>query len=272
MPKVLFEDSGTGLGDQTKRDWADAAHFAALAHGLTDYVVSGFGISPDYTGLEATVASGQARMTVTDLDSRDRSTTGGAGPTTWPEATITAYHEGRTVSLTDTAVNDIYLEVHLSTGPDDARIRVYTGGSTPTADGYIHIATVDTNDDTTTTVNRAPSEDFESLSMSGDLTLDTGEVIADYANKEVPQTTLGGPASSLSAYPLATNTDTDHAATDHEAGGVFELTLGNLAGMGAAEIIIDTDINQPAAGTIDRVFIAEDSGRIDWDGSEPGSE
>lgn len=54
-------------------------------------------------------------------------------------------------------------------------------------------------------------------------------------------------------------------ASRHESGGGDALTLGNLADMGATAIIIDTDTNQPAAGTEDRVFIDETNGRVEWD-------
>lgn len=51
------------------------------------------------------------------------------------------------------------------------------------------------------------------VEIDTDLSLNSGETAVDYTNKEVPQTFLGGPAASLSAYPLVHGTDTD-APTD----------------------------------------------------------
>jgi hypothetical protein len=163
--RVVIEDSGTGLADQQDRDWLDAANVLAVAHGQNNvnYQVSGFGLTPDYGAPDVDVASGMAKLQVNGVDTRSH----GEGTITWPVVTVTVFVEAETLSLTDNDVNEIYIDVGLSSGPDDVQlVAVDSGGSAPTAPA-LKIAEVDTSADTATLVNEHPDATF------GDVTADS---------------------------------------------------------------------------------------------------
>jgi len=158
---VIIEDSGTGLANQEDRDWLDAANIMAAAHAVnsTDVVVSGLGLTPDYGVPEVAVASGMVRMTAQNVDSRDH----GDGVTTWPEVTITAVVDADTLALTDGDTNEIYVDIGLTSGPDDIQlVAVNSAGSAPAAPA-LKIGEVNTTDDTTLVVNDKPDGSFSSL-------------------------------------------------------------------------------------------------------------
>ena len=178
--KVVIEDSGTGLSTQSDRDWLDAANILAAAHNptATDFQVSGFGLTPDYGVPEVQVASGMAKVAAQDIDTIDH----GGGTTTWPAVTVTVLVEAATLALTDGDVNDIYIDVGLTSGPDDVQlVAVDSNGSAP-AEPALKIAEVDTSSDTATPINEHPDAtvgtlDAETVNVSG--TMDASVVSAE---------------------------------------------------------------------------------------------
>ncbi|WP_323192422.1 hypothetical protein [Halostella sp. PRR32] len=157
------QDAGTGLSQQSDRDWADAAHIAAAAHDAngTDFVVTGLGLTnPDYTNLTIDVDSGMAKIAVTNLSSRDH---GDGVTTTWDEASQVYSADARTgLALTDSDINEIWLDADQSS-PDAVSVTVVdSSGSAPAAPA-LKIGEVDTTNDTTTQLNRDPDASFESV-------------------------------------------------------------------------------------------------------------
>lgn len=143
---VVVEDTGTGLADQQDRDWLDAAHLMAMGHTGLDpgAIISGLGLTPDYGVPEVTVGSGMVKLRAAAVDTRDH----GSGVTTWPEATVTAYVESETLALTDGDTNELYVDVGLSSGPDDVQlVAVGSAGSAPAAPA-LKVGEVDTAADT----------------------------------------------------------------------------------------------------------------------------
>lgn len=80
-----------------------------------------------------------------------------------------------------------------------------------TTSGF-EIVYTDPNDGSTTTWRFGTGT---ALEHPTDVVLDTGETVVDHTNKEVPQSFLGGPAASLSGYPLPNG---DLAQVDGERG------------------------------------------------------
>jgi hypothetical protein len=226
MPDRIFpQDSGTGLHDQDLSDYLDSASLGALGHApnAAPVVVDGLGFTPDYQNDELTVAAGQARLVATDVAERDR-----GDPVTWPAATFPARATERTVSLSPDAYHDVFLVATLSGSPDDVSIDTRTDGSTP-SDPSVKIGTVDTGtEESDDTLNRAPDATVADLTVEG----------------------------------AASGVASDSHASTHEAGGGDELTIGSLADVDPAAVLVDTETNRPSAGTTDRVFIETDTGTI----------
>lgn len=70
-------------------------------------------------------------------------------------------------------------------------------------------------DDAPTDAHHIGHEHPGDRAATADITDDQGNTIYDYTNQVVAQALLGGPASSLSAYPLVHNTDTDAPVDAH---------------------------------------------------------
>lgn len=72
-----------------------------------------------------------------------------------------------------------------------------------------------------------------SLALAGDLSLESGQTVVDYATATVPKTVLGGPAGSLSAYPLGTTDIADGTITNAKLAGSFSISHSELTGIAA---------------------------------------
>jgi len=134
-------------------------------------------LTPDYTVPDVRVASGMAKLKAQNVDNRAH----GSTVTTWPEVTVTVLVKAATLALTDNDVNDIYIDVGLTSGPDDVSlIAVDSNGSAP-AEPALKIAEVDTSADTATPINEHPDAvvgtlDAETVNVSG--TMDASVVSA----------------------------------------------------------------------------------------------
>ncbi|MFT4921724.1 MAG: hypothetical protein ACI8XM_000930 [Haloarculaceae archaeon] len=212
--KIFPEDDGTGLNDQTKRDWADGANLAALGHAdaTSQVVVAGMAFTPDYTNDELTISDGQARVTAFDVETRTRD----GVKTVWPEVTFAVRTEQETIALTAGAVNEIWLDVQLSGSPDTYSFET----SEPTSAPKLKVGEVDTANDTATELNRLPDGEFETLTVASEPSSND-----DVARK----LELDGKA------------DDQHAAT-HAEGGGDELDAADLSGSkGTDGQVLQTD-------------------------------
>lgn len=146
---VWPEDEGTGA---SAGDKDDAANFATAYFGIgyTDYVRTGLDIAGN-VNFAANEYDVDAGMAVLSVDSLTGTQTGEARD---QGNGIVAIADARSnKSLTDSAVNDIYLIVDLS-ADDTITIDSFTSGP-PSTDPHLKIAEVDTANDTVTELNRA---------------------------------------------------------------------------------------------------------------------
>lgn len=141
---VYPEDPGTGASDG---DWSDAANLAQLAYavGHRNYVVTGLVFS-NISGTSVDISQGVA--VVTDASATAKNTS-----ETRDSVAYVAEADARTgVSLTDNTINYVFLDIDL-TADDTISYVVNTTDSAPT-EPSLKIGTVDTNDNTATTLNR----------------------------------------------------------------------------------------------------------------------
>lgn len=152
--KVFAEDAGTGLQDQSDHDFGDGANFGAHVHSPndTDYAPVAPTLSADYSVPEVTLGEAQYKIKATNVSGRERD----GVQTTWPEVTFVVKAPQTTVSLTDGAVNHIYVDVDLTTTGDDATYVVNTTGTAP-SDSSLKVAEVDTTANTTDVFSANPS-------------------------------------------------------------------------------------------------------------------
>jgi len=144
--KQFPQDSGSGLQDQSNRDFGDAAHFGALAHTGPEGILTGCGVvATDFTVPDVTIGGGLVRIIDTSVNSRDHSGDGTAD-TTWPEVVQVYRITQTTVALTDAAVNELYVQGDQSS-PDNATVVATTGGTVPSGP-TLKIGEVDTSNDT----------------------------------------------------------------------------------------------------------------------------
>lgn len=156
---VFPEDEGTGATDG---DFADAANFAALANQLGSFVDTGFSPTVDFGVPSVDISAGKAFVTDTAANAAQSAETRDQGVSFVVEA------DTRTgLSLTDNAVNHVYLDVDL-TADDSISYTINTTGTAP-ADPSLKVAEIDTDmevvDDT---VNRG-AVDIEDLQQILDL-------------------------------------------------------------------------------------------------------
>jgi hypothetical protein len=177
---VVIEDSGTGLPAQQDRDWLDGANLMAAAHAGLDPggLISGLGLTPDYGVPEVTVASGMVKLRAADVDTRDH----GSGVTTWPDTTVTAFVDSETLALTDGDVNEIYVSVGLSSGPDDVQLQAVDSAGSAPASPRLKIGEVDASNDTV-------SEQWYRVAADGTLTF-PNESAAQAAEPNLPEGTI----------------------------------------------------------------------------------
>lgn len=173
--KVFAEDSGTGLQDQSNRDYGDGAHFGALAHGQNDadYAVVAPSLSADFTVPEVDLGKAQYRLTATNVSERDHD--GNGSTVDWPEATFSVTAPSTIISLADSTVNEIYVTVDLTTTGDDGQYVVNTDETKP-AEPSLKVAEVDTSNDTVTSVNQHPAGVFAALQATTAPSSDTDVV------------------------------------------------------------------------------------------------
>jgi len=158
--KQFPQDSGSGLQDQNNHDYGDAAHLGALAHSGPQGILTGCGIvSTDFTVPNVTVDGGEVRIVDTSVDARDHSGDGTAD-TTWPEVVQVYRIEQTTVTLTDAAVNELYVQGDQSS-PDNASVVATSDGLAPSGP-TIKIGEVDTSADSV-------SEQFNKIEDDGTL-------------------------------------------------------------------------------------------------------
>jgi hypothetical protein len=143
---VFPEDTGTGAG---QGDDNDAANFGAAYDGigLTDFVVKGMGFTLNAGTPSLDLGSGKAVV------SDSSATATQSGETRDEGVAFVVELDARTgISLTNSAVNHVFLQVDLSSD-DTVNIVVNTTNSAP-SEPQVKLGTVDTSNDTTTEVNR----------------------------------------------------------------------------------------------------------------------
>lgn len=142
---VFPEDAGTGAN---QGDFLDAAPFASYvdAAGLTDFVASGLTITLNASTPSFDLSSGKAVVT-------SSSATGAQDNETYDDgvAFVAEVDSRSGLSLTDSAVNYVYLDVNLSSD-DDITVTTNTTGSAP-SEPSLKIAEIDTSSDTVTEFN-----------------------------------------------------------------------------------------------------------------------
>jgi hypothetical protein len=155
---VFPEDEGTGA---TEGDDADAANFGAHAQhdNLSDYIAGGLSFQNiDYTNLNFDVTAGKAFL------EQSSATTAQSGENRDQGVLFEVEVSARSgLALTDSAVNEVFVDVDLSTD-DSVTINVIDDGTSPQAP-FLKIGEIDTTVDTSNEdFNRAPSMTATSLS------------------------------------------------------------------------------------------------------------
>lgn len=137
----------------------DAEHFGALIgqDNLTNYVEYGMTFNVSYSVPEVTVTTGKGFVQVSSA------TASSSGDTILNVGYVIQIPQ-QTVSLTDNAVNYIYLEPDLSTD-DNGTVNAYTSEQTGNS---ILIGTIDTANNTSTRENRNPAVEFQSIGLNDD--------------------------------------------------------------------------------------------------------
>ena len=141
-------------------DWADAANFAFAdrKENVVDYVEEGLNFTVDYATPAVDISAGKAIVSESSADSSNTGETrNNVAYAVWLDA-----RSG--VGLTDAAVNHIWMDAQV--GSDDSpRIVVNTDNTQPTSHS-IKIGEIDTSNDTSTELNRAPTGRFQSIGLS----------------------------------------------------------------------------------------------------------
>lgn len=162
---VWPEDTATGAPN---KDWSDAAHIAQ--HGFnetwSDVVLTGLSFTVDFGVPDFDLSSGSCRISDTSAQTQDHS---GVSPAqsqrTLDQVVYAGQLDSRTgVSLTDSAVNHIFIQFDL-TSNDTINVVTNTTGSSP-SDPAFKIGEIDTANDTSRETNRGPRH-TESVSLTG---------------------------------------------------------------------------------------------------------
>lgn len=210
---VYPEDTGTGAAEG---DWNDAANFAQLAAavGRSDFVVNGMGFS-NISSTSVDIGQGVAAVTDTNATAANTSETRDS-------VAYVVEADARTgVTLTDTAINYIYLDIDLTTG-DAISYHVDTDDTPPTTAPYLKIGTVDTNDNSSTTLNRfAPVVDVK----------DSGTVVetAGVLDFDENVSVTGNDRTATVSVPNAGFTNVVNVSSDYVA-SAGEFVLGDASG------------------------------------------
>lgn len=188
---VFPQDSGTGV-PETSADYVDAGSLAQLVHApnSTDFVIEGFNFTPSYSTPSVSVSTGVAKISATQTKTPDHSDDGGSDSKTVNRVEFAVQTSSSiTVSLTDGATNEIYIDIDPST-KDYVDILAFSDGSTP-SNPYLHIGTVDTTNNTATERNREPEVTARDISVpTGTVTVQGNEVLttADDIQTDVENT------------------------------------------------------------------------------------
>lgn len=168
---ILYpQDEGTGVSS-SESDYVDAALVGQLAHTpyVTDLVVEGFSLSPDYSTPSVTIERGVARVSEPETTTPDHSGDGGPKPLTVRNVTYTVQTDSnKTISLTTDTVNEIYLVATPSTS-DGISFEAVTNGSSP-SDPSLKLGEIDTAAQTKIETNRYPDITAASLTSKGNIT------------------------------------------------------------------------------------------------------
>lgn len=251
------EDEGTtGSTTETDWDWNSSANLGTLirqSH-LTDYVVTGFGLTYDDANNEITVDVGIARFT--DTAGAQDAAAGTDRP--WGMTYIAGNDASFTYSTTGSDTYEVYLTFD-PTGGDNVSYEFITDGTTPSTPFYEKLGEVDEGAATTTdTATRLPDATLASIdslasvsgSLTGGVTLDT---IAG-TNLSINSGSLDVDFSRYtdSEAESAINNDGDHGST------AAHNYTGNNEVYGL--LLTDTKTNRPAASIAERYFFATDEG------------
>jgi hypothetical protein len=162
--KIFAQDEGTGLDATEDADYGDGASFAAMAHdsNAADYAPKPPTATSDFTIPEVTLTESQYRITAKNVSEKDRGTD--ANMVTWPLVTFAVHAPNETLSLTDNAVNHIYVDLTLTGARDQAGYVVNTTGTAPN-DPSLKVAEVDTSNNTVEFVCIEPDGRFGYLDI-----------------------------------------------------------------------------------------------------------
>lgn len=190
---IIPQDEGTGI-TESEADYADAATLSQIAYNpnATDFVVSGFSLSADYSVPSISVSQGVAKIAESITQTPDHSADGGPNSRTVRGVTYAVQTSSEmSTTLTTNSTNQVYLDIDPAT-KDYVDLLAFSDGSTP-PDPYLHIGTVDTAENTTTERNRHPTATVESLESTGAATVRGSLTTGDIA-----------PPSSTAALSLST--------------------------------------------------------------------
>lgn len=147
MSDIVFpEDPGTGASEG---DFDDAANFSTLARavGFGDYVFTGMNFTPDYSTPDVNISSGLA-VIAKDTVSQDQ----GSEKMDQGNLFFVKKDSVSGLSLTDSAVNNIFLKIDLSSD-DTASYEAKTSG-TPSLPN-IKIGEINTSSNTSKEIKRS---------------------------------------------------------------------------------------------------------------------
>lgn len=249
MDTTFPQDQGTSQEvSADEADHGDAADFAAHAHvpNATNFVVSGFTLSPTIADREVSISDGQARILVEDNQSINH----GDGTTIWSETTHVIKKEGETLTIND-GENHIWLDANID--ELDSATFTITAGEDPGGES-LKIGIVDTTDSSTQHTNREPDGGFGSLTVDELATIERAAInrLAQSIDADGSGITNLGNLTTEAATVESQPENDDHVARKaevdervskgdaarYESGGSDELSLEGLEG--------ETNTPQPA--------------------------
>lgn len=230
-------------------DEAHAEDWAALSGqaNLADYVEQGMEFTNiDYTNLTADVTTGKAFILMPDA-------TKGSGETVL-RALFAIHIPQTTVSLTDSAVNYVYLNGNVGTN-DSPQLNVYTDQTTAGSNELL-LGTIDTSNNVSELRNRNPDIRVDHLRSYADLGIPVYDEVsnAETGKGNIIYTT--GDGSSTKGLWFYTTSGWEYS-------GIQNLRDSDVSGI--TGLIEDTSGNRPAAGTEGRLFFQTDTQEVFYD-------
>ena len=201
--RVHPEDQG--ISTDLESGWIDAAVAGQLAYSYhsQDVVITGLDFTVDYAAPSVDVSAGAAKITTPSQSTVDHSgQTPAEGSVSLSNVSFAVEADARSgVSLTDTAINYIYLQIDLST-QNGLSLITNTTGSRP-AEPVIKLGQIDTDADTKRPTNRGPRHedtfDFSSVSFPVTVDHNIGEKYVSnvqfYDSSDVPFGVTWGPVN-----------------------------------------------------------------------------